>query len=81
MAPYGWEAFRKHLRLYLQIYSREAWFLLPTAIRSHMSLSQQRRLLKFKLLEKEAHLELLGDIVRHLLQIHSSTPILLWPCF
>lgn len=34
MAPYGWEAFRKHLRLYLQIYSREAWFLLPTAIRA-----------------------------------------------
>lgn len=34
-------------------------FLLPTAIRSHMSLSQQRTLLKFKLLEKEACLELL----------------------
>lgn len=34
MAPYGWEAFRKHLRLYLQIYSREVWFLLPTAIRA-----------------------------------------------
>lgn len=45
-----------------------------------MSLSQQRRLLK-SALEKEAHLEHLGDIVRHLLQIHSSIPILLWPCF
>ena len=35
MAPYGWEAFRQHPRLCLQqIYSREVWFLLPTAIRA-----------------------------------------------
>ena len=41
-------------------------FLLPSAVKNRISLSQQGTLLKLKLLEKGARLGLLEDIVRGL---------------